>query len=102
GSLPAVPRPKFKSSVAFSADGRLAAGLADDGLQIWDISAGVQLQTLSIDHLTDYSSDFAFINDGAQIMVSIAREGVQVWDVNSGQKVRDLPSDSRFVSEISV
>jgi WD40 repeat protein len=69
-------------SVAFSKDGRLASGSADQTAKVWDAATGTELLTLR-GHTGSVTS-VCFSPDG-QRLASASRDGtVKVWDVQKG------------------
>jgi WD40 repeat protein/serine/threonine protein kinase len=73
--------------VAFSPDGKLVAGLAQDTLRVWDVSSGHLVIDLKAN--LGFSHAVAFSPDGRMIATS-GGNGAAVWSVPSGERVAAL------------
>jgi WD40 repeat protein len=76
--------------IAFSPDEKLlATGSVDDSLKLWDLSAGLQLRSLSA--RGHHVEGVAFSPDGHLLATAGGRDqNVKLWDVESGQEIRTL------------
>ena len=89
------------SSVAVSADGRLALSASVDGtVKVWDLTSGQERRTLA-GH-TDLVSSVAVSADGRLALSASVNGTVKVWDPTSGQELRTLKGHARAVSSVAV
>jgi WD40 repeat protein len=80
-------------AVAFSGDGKWLAASAGSSVNIWDLSAGRELQTLA-GQLG--AQDLAFSPDG-KLLVS-GDTALGLWDVTSGKLIRTIPSATQSLA----
>ena len=77
------------SSVAVSADGRLALSGSDDRtVKVWDLTSGQELRTLA-GH-AGWVKSVAVSADGRLALSGSSDSTVKVWDLTSGQELRTL------------
>lgn len=74
--------PVFKC--ALSPDGRMAAGLRNTGLTLWDVDSETEIATF-----TDAQVDCAFSPDGAQILSASRDHAISVWAANQTVSTRE-------------
>jgi WD40 repeat protein len=82
-------------SVSLSPDGKVLAwsgvfgeekGLACQGLQLWDVNAGKELQRFGAQ-----PTSATFSPDGKTIALNFANAPLSLWGVSTGKKICDLP-----------
>lgn len=87
-------------SVAYSRDGsRLAAGLNNFDLGIWNADTGQRLQTLSGHDW--FTFKIAFSPDGTTLASASGDDTVKLWDVQTGVLLRTLVGHTFFVSGVA-
>ncbi|EQL01948.1 NACHT and WD40 domain protein [Ophiocordyceps sinensis CO18] len=85
-------------SLAFSGDGRLASGSADQTVNIWDAATGALQRTL--EGHDDYVESVAF-SDDSQLLASAGGKTVKVWDVATGALQRTLEGHGDKVNSVA-
>ena len=89
------------SSVAVSADGRLALSGSDDRtVKVWDLTSGQERRTLA-GHAHEVRS-VAVSADGRLALSASYDRTVKVWDLTSGQERRTLAGHARAVNSAAV
>jgi WD40 repeat protein len=69
------------SSLAFTPDGlKLAAGMRDGSVWIWDIEANIKIMELK-HHLLVYSVQFS--QDGSKLMTCAGKGTIRMWDMSA-------------------
>jgi len=92
-------RDKTGSAVAFTRDGRLAAGGSNSyGVQFLDLATGKTLR--SIEKVKHNAFCFAFSRDG-KLLASGGEGGVCVWNVGTGNELIQLPGHNWPVMSLS-
>lgn len=81
---------RFKGNydaIAFSADGKMIAGVADDrSIRVWDVETGKELRQWPLEN---YAFRVAFCPRG-KILATAEGKAARLWDVASGTEVRRL------------
>jgi serine/threonine protein kinase/sugar lactone lactonase YvrE len=90
-----VPKAKYRNllnqngailSIAFTANGHtMASASQDNTIQLWDVTAGKPLNTLS-----DHVDSVAFSPDGHTMASADSDKNVRLWDVASGQVIATM------------
>jgi hypothetical protein len=87
------------TSVAWSADGRLASGSVDTTVIVWDLSTGQPAQTLEGD--AGPVSSVAWSVDGHHLASGSEAGAVIVWDRSTGQPAYRLNGHTDSVSSVA-
>ena len=85
------------SSVAVSADGRIAVSGGDDTVQMWDLAGGDCLRTLSAPNVSSVA-----VSPDHRIAVSGGGDLVQMWDLARGVCLHTLTGPRRSVDSVAV
>jgi WD40 repeat protein len=76
--------------IAFSPDGaRLAAGILEGSIHIWDVSTGRRLRSFQADSFEIW--DLAFSPDGTRLASGGYDRAVKIWDVDPGRADDRVP-----------
>ncbi|KAK3364026.1 HET-R [Lasiosphaeria hispida] len=87
-------------SIAFSPDGqRLASGLSDKTIKIWDPMSGQCLETLQGHR--NWVVSVAFSPDGQRLTSGSADKTIKIWDPTSGQCLETLQGHHSWVSSVA-
>ena len=84
------------TSVSFSPDGVVAAGLSDGTIKLWDIATQQNIGTLP-GH-TKRVTSVAFSRDGTTLASGSHDETVKLWNVATGANFADLRHTARVIS----
>jgi hypothetical protein len=89
------------SSVAWSADGRLASGSGDDGtVIIWNLATGKPAQTIT--GYTDYVNSVAWSADGRLASGSGALDkAVIIWDLEMGKPSQKIKGHAGSITSVA-
>ncbi|HKX30600.1 MAG TPA: caspase family protein [Blastocatellia bacterium] len=96
---------KFKQgsavrSLAISPDGKLLASTrSDDSIQLWDLSTGSYLRSLTGHN--GYITNIVFSPDGKMIAGGSTNRTVAFWDVNSGSFTRSFQGHTQSVYSVA-
>ncbi|MBD2301869.1 WD40 repeat domain-containing protein [Nostoc sp. FACHB-190] len=90
--------------LAISPNGETLAGGGYDGIKIWEIATGKQVQTIDKFKNIQFHSHLDFINslvfspDENMLFSSGSDGSIQVWNVQTGKNIYTFPSELRFSS----
>ncbi|MGH7225880.1 MAG: WD40 repeat domain-containing protein, partial [Gemmataceae bacterium] len=91
------PKPPLSHPLAFSADGRLVAAMADR--EHWNAVAVYELLTgrplVRVEAAVSWYSRFAFSPDG-RLLIAAGRDALHVWEVSTGRRLLHLPVEGRL------
>lgn len=88
------------TALALSLDGtRLAAGLADTTIRVWDVVSGKEVSRLCCD--TTHASAIAFSPDGTRLASGGPDGNVITWDVASGRQLTALVKNANSVRSVA-
>ena len=89
------------SSVAFSADGRLAlSGSGDGTARLWELNSGRCLRTL--EGHSHWVTTVALSADGRLALSGSGDATVRLWELDSGRCLRTLEGHSHWVSSVAL
>lgn len=71
-------------NVTFSPDGQRLASSGDDGVRLWDLDTGNQIDELQSE---DFYTDVAFNFDGDRLATSNTNTDIQLWDAGAGEVI---------------
>jgi WD40 repeat protein len=88
---------RFTSSVAFSPDGKLLASVSGETINLWEVSSGSVVRTLSGGIFGNVTS-MAFSPDGRLLASGYSNETIKLWEVATGREVRTLEGHTSSVA----
>jgi len=93
-----IPGKQRRTSVTFSADGKLIAAAGRDGFSIWNVDSGKLQRHLRPESAT-YCTRCDFDRDG-RFLVGGHEAGATVWDLASGRVVKRFRSRGRYFASV--
>ena len=93
---------KIEGAAFDPALGRVALGLSEGRIQIWDVTTRQSLRTITTGGVL--SGTIRFSPDGKMLAVSsmkpkeYASDGISVWEVSSGRRIFERPNTPAFIA----